>query len=121
MVFPLRECFFSLNIKGDSMDTPVHFAAPFVIKRAGTNVVEQNSPEDVAACVLRICQCPVGYREDLPQFGIPSLEFASVPLQLAGVEEAVKRWEPRALLETTEEAEALQQALRIVHLGVEPE
>ncbi len=104
-----------------SVEVP-HLAQPFSFTSAGVaKTVEQNSIADVQDCVLRVCLCPEGFREDEPEFGIPPLEFTAVPLQVAGVEEAVERWEPRATVEITEAAlEAANQASRVVNIEVSP-
>lgn len=103
-------------------DTPEHFSANFTIARSGAKTVEQDTPEDVAACVYRIALCPEGYREDLPEFGVPELAFQTVPLDLATYDDALKFWEPRATLESIEEAQALseQQVRKVaVEVGTE--
>jgi hypothetical protein len=100
------------------MAEPVHLAQPFVIGAKGAAVVPQDSPEDKAACVYRIAVCPEGFREDDPSFGIPELAFQTVPLDLTAAEDAIERLEPRAELQTSEQAEAMNQAIRIVTMEV---
>lgn len=99
-------------------EAPVHFAAQFELRRQGAVIVTQDSPEDVAACVYRTGVCPEGFREDLPAFGVSELAFQTVPLDLASYADAITFWEPRATLETGEEAEALNQAYRRVRVEV---
>lgn len=89
---------------GAAAPEPEHFAAPFTVTRTGARTVQQGSPEDLAMCVLRVCQCPEGFREDSPYFGIPELAFQTLPLDLRLLEEAIKRWEPRATTDILEAA-----------------
>jgi hypothetical protein len=77
------------------VETP-HFAAPFSISKSGAAVVEQNEPEEIEACVYNIVQCPLGFREDLPKFGVPEMEFQNAPLDVSGVQYEITKWEPRA-------------------------
>jgi phage baseplate assembly protein W len=87
-------------------DAP-HFAQNFTIGREGAAVVEQDSPDDIAACVYRIAVCPQGFRDDRPAFGRPQLPFKPVPLDLAALEAAITFWEPRADLTATQQIEAV--------------
>jgi hypothetical protein len=75
---------------------PVHFAAPFTITKRGVEMVEQASTQEIVDCVTRVCQCPEGFREDEPAFGIPELAFQTVPLSIAVLKSSIERWEPRA-------------------------
>lgn len=85
-------------------DTPVHLDVPFTITKAGAKTVEQGSGADIAASTLNVCVCTEGFREDSPLYGIPELPFHNVPLDLALLEEAVRRWEPEASGEAVEQA-----------------
>lgn len=94
------------------------FPAHFKFTGTGVQTVEQDGPEDVAACVYRTAVCPVGWREDLPEFGIRSPLFQTIPLSLDVLREEISRWEPRASLLTTEEEEHLRAAWRQVTMEV---
>jgi phage baseplate assembly protein W len=84
---------------------PEDFAAPFKFDSVGeAETIVQGTQADILASVLNICECPEGFRDDLPEFGIPQLEFQTVPLQLQALEEAVVRWEPEATLTIIEHA-----------------
>jgi hypothetical protein len=87
-----------------SVEIP-HFDAPFSLTKAGAAVVEQNEPEEIEACVYNIVQCPLGFRTELPKFGIPETQFQNTPLNTAGVEYEIHKWEPRA------EEEIIQSAI----------
>jgi hypothetical protein len=99
-------------------EQPVHFTGEFTLTPNGALTVEQDSPEDVASCIFRTAVCAEGFREDLPAFGVPELAFQTIPLDLPSYEAALEFWEPRATLETAEEAEALNQAHRRVRVEV---
>jgi len=95
-----------------------NLAVPFSIGPHGTAVVEQDADEGKAARVYNICVCPQGFRDDQPTFGRPQLEFGTIPLNLAPLEAAIKQWEPNADLAITEQAEAMNEALRQVGIEV---
>ena len=84
-----------------AVETP-HFPAHFAFTADGVATVEQDSPEDVAACVFRTAVCPIGWREDTPEFGIRSPLFKTVPLELDALQE---------LLEIRTEAERRSRAV----------
>lgn len=98
-------------------EEPRHLSSPFTITANGALTVEQGTPEDITQCVYRVAVFPEGYREDLPQYGVPELAFEAIPLDLATYEAALNLWEPRAELESSEMAEGIQAA-RKVAVGV---
>ena len=73
-----------------SFETP-HWGFPF----ARGSYVEQDSAEHVGACEARIVSCPVGARQERPEFGIPWPMFAQLPLELGPIQAAMQRFEPR--------------------------
>jgi hypothetical protein len=86
-------------------ETPMHLAAPFSFNAKGeAATVEQGSPADIVGCTLNVCVCLEGFREDLPEFGIPELPFQETPLDTTLLEEAIRRWEPEATAEAIEQA-----------------
>jgi phage baseplate assembly protein W len=96
-----------------AVETP-HFSAEFTIGRHGATYVEQDSEDDVAACVYRLLVCPLGYREDSPEFGLEELTFETVPLRIATIEETIKQWESRATTSIVEKAIGNVQSQRQV-------
>lgn len=97
-----------------------HFAFPFGRGPDGKiAVVEQDSDEHVMSCEHVIVRCPLGWREDKPEFGWPWPEFASVPLDLNALEEALRRWEPRSRASATDYADVANAAVREVTVEVE--
>jgi phage baseplate assembly protein W len=79
----------------DPPDIP-HFAVPFNITATGADVDEQGSTEEVFGCVQNIAACAVGFRVDLPSFGIPYPDFANAPINTDAIANALRSWEPRA-------------------------
>lgn len=94
------------------MDVEVlpQLAAPFTIARSGPVVVEQGSEANIASNVYNVAVCPIGFRQDLPEFGVPSLVDGHYPVDLATLEGAIHRWEPEADLELEQQRTAIGQA-----------
>lgn len=81
-----------------SMSVP-HFDLPFRWGRNGhAEVVEQDTLEDVANCVLAILLTFKGQRQELPDFGIDDPTFESQPIDLAALTQAILEQEPRAVV-----------------------
>jgi hypothetical protein len=99
------------------IETPVHLAVPFTITKTGAKTNEQGSPPDILASAVNVCECPEGFREDLPQFGRPELLFNTVPLPLSALADAITLWEPDASEVVVEEAAGRVQSER--DIGVE--
>lgn len=94
-----------------------HFAYPFQYGADGTvNVVEQNTPDEIAACVANIAVCPSGYLPHDPALGIDDLAFSTIPLDLPGLIVQVSGQEPRVTLDATETGDAVNAALRTIVL-----
>lgn len=73
-----------------------HFDYPFRF-HGGTAVVnEQDSIDDVAACVTAIVLVPFGTRDDNPIFGIADQTFTHQPLPADDIASEVMEQEPRA-------------------------
>jgi phage baseplate assembly protein W len=101
---------------------PPHFAFPFQRGPNGkVNVVEQDSPEHVMSCENVIVRCPVGFRDDRPEFGIPWPQFRNAPLDLGALEAALQRFEPRSRATGHEWADVASAAIRNIEIDVEAE
>lgn len=86
-------------------------AAPFAVGPGGDAVlVEQDSDANAAANVYNIAVCPQGFRDDLPEFGVPSLVWQTLPLDLGALEEALHRWEPECDLALEQQRTAIAEA-----------
>jgi len=58
-------------------------------------VVEQDTVEHVMSCEMVIVSCPLGFREDRPEFGWAWPELKNAPLDLGSLEQALRQFEPR--------------------------
>lgn len=97
-----------------------HFAAPFSFTSTGVaEVVEQDSVEEVAACVCNVVVCPLGYRSDSPDFGMPELMFGPVPIDTNVIDDAIAAWEPRVTLATEEFGDVINAAFRTVQVNAQ--
>lgn len=81
---------------------PMHFSLPFrwgSMHHAVENV--QDSPDDVADCVVAIVLTPVGWRADQPDFGVTDTTFGA-PILTGQMLAEIDENEPRArpLIET---------------------
>lgn len=101
------------------VQTP-HIRFPFEVLNGRTQVVEQNSIEEVVQCVLACVSTPYGARQDDPEYGIDAGLFSRQTIRqditpiLAAVEEA----EPRAALLGEVELESLVRRVVIEVEGV---
>jgi phage baseplate assembly protein W len=100
--------------------TTPQFDAPFRLDHDGqVATVEQGSPADVAACVYNIAVCPQGAKLGDPAFGVPSLLFNTIPLNTSGLLAALRKFEPRATLEITDVANAVNAAIQNLTVNVQ--
>jgi phage baseplate assembly protein W len=78
--------------------------------------VEQDSDEDITQCLRAILLHRVGDRTDVPELGVPDLTHGEQPLDLDGIEEVVRRHEPRVDVLLSTQPDALDQAIADVAL-----
>ena len=79
-----------------SLERP-HCAFPFRRDGSGKVVcVEQDEPEHISSCEQAIIACPVGWRDDRPDFGWPFPMFRNQPLNLDALTMALQTCEPRS-------------------------
>jgi hypothetical protein len=62
----------------------------------GLALHEQDSPDEIGACVYAVLNTRTGHRIDLPEFGTPGQAFRRGGADLAALERGVALWEPRA-------------------------
>lgn len=87
-----------------------HPSAPFTIGRDGTVVVEQGSDENITSNIYNIAVCVKGFRDDLPEFGVPDITFTRNPPDVEVLQRALERWEPAANLELESHRTAVAEA-----------
>lgn len=87
------------------------------VRMRGTRLgdVEQDSEDDVAQCVYAVAATELGSREERRDYGVTSPLFRQGGADLAEIQAAVDRWEPRATLETSQE---LRDFLDLIRLEV---
>ena len=73
-----------------------HFSYPFRFGGPQAAVTEQDSLEEIADCCATILLCPLGYRDELPEFGLPPQTFATPEPNRVEMRAALDTWEPRA-------------------------
>lgn len=94
-----------------------HFSYPFVRGAdSKIGVAEQDTLEHVNACVNVIIRCPLGFRQERPEFGWPFPEFQTIPIDLGPLEDALTRFEPRATPTISQYADAAEDAVQHVSI-----
>jgi hypothetical protein len=88
-----------------------HFDYPFRWSGDGhASVNEQDSLEDVAACVACVIFTPIGYRTMIPNFGSEGLEFTLPDADSRQLlKDYIVRSEPRADATTTDDIDTLDE------------
>lgn len=81
------------------MDDIPHLAVP--IRLAGNKFVtnQQDTDDEIIACVWAICQTPKEHRAEKPAFGIDDPTFEDMPIDTNSIEDQIAEWEPRAVIE----------------------
>lgn len=97
-----------------------HIRFPLEVVNGRTQVVEQNSIEEVTQCVLACLSTPYGSRQDDPEYGIDAGLFSkqSIRQNIAPILAAVEEAEPRARLLGSVELESLVRRIVIEVEGV---
>lgn len=100
-----------------------HLRFPFQRVGGRVNVVEQDDPEHVMSCNLVIVRCPLGFRDDRPEFGWPWPELGNAPIDLGPLRQALEQFEPRnERLDMTQFYDAINAAIRVqVDAAIESE
>lgn len=85
-----------------------------------SEVVEQDSLEDVANCVITILATPVGSRDLAPDFGVVDMTFSNQPI---GAQERssillIGGQEPRAIIEGTERFDINDPLIDVINLKI---
>ncbi len=94
---------------------------PFCISGSAAEVVEQDELDELAQCVEAIVRCPLGYREDEPEFGMDDQAFLENGIDSEELRSVIERWEPRADLLVESELQDLMNTVTINVTTTEPE
>jgi len=95
-----------------------HFDLPFQLGNAGATVVEQDTIDDIANCVIAVAVTHIGWRTEVPTFGIPDLAMRKMPLGAADIDNWISNQEPRALIVVEEKIDAVDALLDHINIGV---
>jgi phage baseplate assembly protein W len=78
----------------------MHFDYPFRFSQQTNHAAEndQDTLDDIAACVVVSILTPLGTRPEVIDFGVPDQVFELQPLLLDTITQAVSTYEPRASL-----------------------
>ena len=89
-----------MSISTPAPDIP-HVAFPLTFNVNGPGYVDQNTLEHLASQVYGVLVCPIGYRDDIPAFGIPWPQFTNAPPNTQAIQEAILQWVPSATLDVS--------------------
>ena len=78
---------------------------PLHLENGRLGVCEQDSPENVAAAVYAILSYERGSRVEDPEFGVESLVFDQMPVDVSEWLQQIARYEPRSSARTQQEIE----------------
>jgi hypothetical protein len=95
-----------------------HFALPFNLSSLGALQNEQDTIEDISTCVVAIMSTHLGWRDEVPEFGIPDLAFRKVPIGAADIYDMIGQQEPRAILVVEERPGIADKLLDTIGIGL---
>jgi phage baseplate assembly protein W len=84
-------------------------------------VTEQGSPEEVTDCCQAIISYPVGYRIELPEFGLPDQTFRQGGASESDITAALQAWESRAEVLANAEPDLLDILISRAHIQISTE
>jgi hypothetical protein len=92
---------------------PFRFASPY----AATN--EQDSLDEITDCVYAILACPLGFRVELPTFGLDDPTFSMPAPDLDAIRDTIENWEERAGVVLAQYPDALDVLIAHVQTSVQ--
>lgn len=78
---------------------------------------EQQSDNEIQTCCENIIRYTIGFREDLPEFGIPDFSFKQAPVNLDPIREAILKYEPRAAALVSKDDTKLEEMIENVQIS----
>lgn len=90
------------------------FARPFRLIGSRFAVVAQDTPQEVADCIETALVTEPGSRVERPDYGTPPMLFQQAPIDVARIENAANRLEPRAGAVITEDPDRWDDLVRHV-------
>ena len=101
-----------------SVDVP-HFNYPFILGSDGANVVEQDTIDDIANCVVAILSTHVGWRDEVPAFGVPDYAMRKQPIGADDIQARVSEQETRALVIVSERVDRADKLIDRINVGID--
>jgi phage baseplate assembly protein W len=98
-------------------DTP-HFGLPLALGPQGVVNNQQDTLDDIAACIVAILSTPLGWRDELPTFGVPDFTFRRRPINPEEILSIIGSQEPRAILLAESHPSQFDALMEIVSIGV---
>jgi hypothetical protein len=95
-----------------------HFAIPFRFAGGAAVVTEQDTTDEILGCELAILLCPVGFRVELPEFGIADPTFSQGIPDVDAIAAALIAWEPRSQDTVAGQLDALDELISHVMVRV---
>ena len=93
---------------------------PFQFSATGRRalVVEQNSDEEIEACLEVLLLTVQGTREEVPEYGVPDQTFRMNGVSREQVLAAIRTWEPRADVQfNSQEIDHLVHRVQVHYTG----
>jgi phage baseplate assembly protein W len=92
-----------------------HFAYPFArtADRTGIQVNEQDTVNEIMSCQLTIINCPIGYRDDRPEYGWNMPDLHQAPINTASLQQALQEFEPRGPVQIDQIYDAAHAAVTL--------
>jgi phage baseplate assembly protein W len=105
------------RIRGVSDRVVPKLAIPVRLSGTKLATVEQDTQDEVAQCVYAVAATELGTRVERRDFGVTSPLFRQGGADLAEIQAAVERWEPRASIETKQDLVEAMDTIRIEVAG----
>ena len=96
-----------------------HFDIPFRYVGIAPAVNDQDSVNDIAACVYAVCVTNPGDRDEMPDFGVTDPAFQQQPIATSVMAAQISEWEPRVHTLIDIEPTAYDIAVVNANIGVE--
>lgn len=98
-----------------------HFDLPFRWVNGHLAVVEQDTVDDITNQVAAVVRCPLGFRDEFPDFGWPQPEFEQVPLSTIEREQRINDLVPGAHAILSESGNSVDETTRNIEIHLNPE
>jgi Concanavalin A-like lectin/glucanases superfamily len=104
---------YKVALTKQTVEAHLHAASSPAVAPVSFMAVEQDSPDEIQACVYALVATPRGRRIELPDYGVEDPTFEQLPLNLDEVITQAHEYEPRAALTTAQDV-----AKELVEIGV---